>query len=70
MKIKANNYTKGEIIKIIRSWTELTQKEFGEKIGKSKSSIQDYELEKTNYGIEVLLEIADEFDLTITIEKK
>lgn len=69
LKIKANDYSKGEIIHIIREWTELTQKEFGEKIGKSKSSIQDYELNKTNYGIEVLMEIAKEFDLIITIEK-
>ena len=70
MKIKMNDYTRGEIIKIIREWTELTQKEFGESIGKSKASIQDYELEKTNYGIDVLKRISEEFNLVITIEKK
>jgi len=69
MIIRLNDYTKGEIIKIIREWTELTQKEFGEIIGKSKASIQDYELEKTNYGIEILKKIAKEFNLVITIEK-
>lgn len=68
--MKINDYSKGEIIKIIREWTDLTQTEFGEKIGKSKASIQDYELEKTNYGIEVLKIIAKEFNLVITIEKK
>lgn len=70
MKIRMNDYSKGEIIQIIREWTELTQKEFGNRIGKSKPSIQDYELNKTNYGIEILMRIAKEFDLIITIEKK
>ena len=70
MKFTANDYTRGEIIKIIREWTELTQKEFGDKIGMSKSSIQDYELEKTNYGIDILMKISKEFNLTITVEKK
>lgn len=70
MKIVMNDYTKGEIVRIIREWTELTQKEFGERIGKSKPSIQDYELNKTNYGIDILLNMAKQFDLIITIEKK
>ena len=70
MKLRVNDYTKGEIIKIIREWTELTQKEFGERIGKSKASIQDYELEKTNYGIDILKRMTEEFNLIITIEKK
>ncbi|MCL2884280.1 MAG: helix-turn-helix domain-containing protein [Oscillospiraceae bacterium] len=70
MKFKANEYTKGEIIRIIREWTELTQQEFGDAIGKSRMSIQGYELGRTNYGIDVLLEIARKFNVTITIEKK
>lgn len=70
MKIKANDYTKGEIIKIIREWTGLTQAEFGKSIGKSKPSIQAYELDKVNFGIELLLKIARKYDLVITIEKK
>jgi len=70
MKIVANEYSKGEIMKIIREWTELTQKEFGNAIGKSGSTIQDYELDKINYNIETLLTIAKKFNLKITIEKK
>ena len=69
MQFNLNDYTKGDIIKIIREWTELTQSEFGKRIGKSKSSIQDYELNKTNYGIDIIKKIAEEFDLTITIKK-
>lgn len=69
MKLKANNYSKGEIIKIIREWTGLNQLQFGKSIGKSKPSIQAYEQEKVNYGIDILLEIAEKFDLNIIIEK-
>ena len=70
MKIKANDYTKGEIIKILREWTGLTQEQFGKSIGKSAPSIQAYELDKVNYGIETLLQIAKKYCITITIEKK
>jgi len=69
MQFNLNDYTRGDIIKIIREWTELTQAEFGERIGKSRASIQDYELNKTNYGIDIIQKIADEFDLTITVKK-
>ena len=69
MQFDLNDYTKGDIIKIIREWTELTQSEFGKRIGKSKASIQDYELNKTNYGIDIVKKIVEEFDLTITIKK-
>lgn len=70
MKLKVNDYTKGEVIKILREWSGLTQTEFGKSIGKSKPTIQAYELDKVNFGIETLLEIARKYDLTITIEKK
>ena len=70
MKIKANDYSKGEIIKILREWTGLTQEEFGKSIGKSKPSVQAYELDKVNYGIETLLKIAKKYGVKITIEKK
>jgi transcriptional regulator with XRE-family HTH domain len=70
MKFKLNDYSRGEVMKILREWTELTQHEFGKRIGKSKPSVQDYELGKTNYGIDVLNKIADEFGFIITVEKK
>ena len=41
--IKNNEYTKGELIKIMREWSEKTQKEFAKDIGKSEISIQKYE---------------------------
>lgn len=70
MKIKANDYTKGEIIKILREWTGLTQNQFAKSINKSTPSIQAYELDKVNYGVETLLKIAKKHGITITMEKK
>lgn len=70
MKIIANNYTSQEIIRIIREWTELSQREFGKTIHRSESGIQAYELGNRNYSMQTLIEIANTHGLTITIEKK
>lgn len=68
--IRKNRYTKGEIMRIIREWTGLTQKQFAQDIGKSEGSVQKYEADEVNYGIETLLEIVKKHDLVITIEKR
>ena len=70
MKFKANEYSKGDIIKFIRQWTNLTQKDFAKKVGKSKRTIEDYESGTTNYNIQFLKDIANKFELDITISKK
>lgn len=70
MKIKANDYEPKDIMKIMREWTELTQKEFGKSIGKAERTIQGLELGETGYSIKTLLKIAKVHNLEITIEKK
>lgn len=70
MKITANEYSPQEIIKIIREWTELTQKEFGKSIHRSERSVQSLELGERNYDMGTLLQIAKIHGITITIEKK
>jgi len=70
MKIIANDYTPQEIIRIIREWTELTQKEFGKTVHRSERGIQAFELGKRSYNMQTLLQIANAHGLTITIEKK
>lgn len=70
MKIIANNYTPKEIIKIIREWTELSQKDFGKTIHRSESGIQAFELGNRNYNMQTLIQIANTHGITITIEKK
>ena len=54
MKFNINDYSKGAVIRIIREWTNLTQQEFANRIGKSKRTIEQYEAGKVNYGIDIL----------------
>ena len=44
--IRKNRYTKGDIMRIIREWTGLTQKQFAQDIGKSEGSVQKYEADE------------------------
>ena len=50
-------------------WTELTQKQFAQSIGRSEAVIQTYEQGTRNYTFETLLEIAQTHHIRITIEK-
>ena len=70
MKIIANDYTPAEIIRIIREWSELSQKDFGKTVHRSERSIQSFELGERSYNMQTLLQIADAHGLQITIEKK
>ncbi|MCI8641760.1 MAG: helix-turn-helix transcriptional regulator [Clostridia bacterium] len=70
MKIVANDYNPQEIIRIIREWTELSQKDFGKTIHRSERGIQAFELGKRNYNMQTLIQIANTHGITITIEKK
>lgn len=70
MKLNMKDYTRGEAMKIIREWTNLTQKDFAERIGKSKRTIEQYEAGTVNYGVDILKTIAEEFNIDIIIEKK
>mgnify|MGYP004504787929 FL=1 len=70
MKIIANNYKPNEIIKIIREWSEKTQQEFAENLGKNKNTIQSWELGRNKMTLNTLMEIAKKENLIITIERK
>ena len=70
MKIIANEYSPNEIIRIIREWTELTQREFGKTIHRSEKGIQAFELGTRNYDMKTLIQIANTHGLKITIEKE
>jgi len=70
MKLNANDFSKGEIIKFIREWTSLTQKEFAKKVHKSKRTIEQYEAGTVNYNIQFLQDVAKMFDIEIIISKK
>jgi len=70
MKVSLKEYGKGNFMKIIREWTGLTQKEFGELIGKKERTIQDYEGGIINYTADVLEEIANKTNINIIAEKR
>lgn len=70
MKIIANDYEPKDIIRIIREWTELTQKDFAKSINRTRDGIQKIESGKRGYNITTLLEIAKKHNIIITIEKK
>lgn len=70
MKIIANNYEPKEIIKIIREWSGLTQKEFGETINRTRDNINSIENGRNNFYFKTFMEIAKKHNLIITIEKK
>ncbi len=70
MKIVANDYNPQEIIRIIREWTELSQRDLGKAIHRSESCIQSYELGNRNYNMQTLLQIANAHGITVIIEKK
>ncbi len=70
MKINAKDYKPNEIIKFLRQYTNLTQKEFAKKAKLSKSSIEKYEYGMVNYTFETLMQIAELNDLEIIIQSK
>ena len=70
MKFNMKDYSKGEAIRIIREWTNLTQKDFAKRIDKSKRTVEQYEAGTVNYGVEILKTISKEFDIDIIIQKK
>lgn len=70
MKLNLKDYNKGDVIRIIREWTNLTQKEFGQRVGKAKRTIEQYEAGIVNYKIDLLYKISNEFDIEIVFKKK
>lgn len=69
MKLKANKYEPKDIMKIVREWTNKTQKEFGEDVKKSNEWVKANETGKTNYYFKDLLNICKKNNIDITITK-
>lgn len=70
MKINANNYDAKDIIKIIREWTELSQKKFGETINRGRDSINNIENGRNRMYLNDFLDMCNKHNIKITIEKK
>ena len=69
MKIDANDYEPNEVLKIIRKWTGLSQKEFAETLNRTRDSINNIENNRNKMYFNTLMEIAKIHNITITIEK-
>lgn len=69
VRVNQKDYDSATFIKIIREWTNLTQKQFGKEIGRSERTIQDYEAGITNYNIKTLEKISKKFNISIIAEK-
>ncbi len=70
MEVKFNSYEDKDIIRMIREASELTQEEFGKKIGKSRRTVQEYERGTATYNIKVFRKILEEFGFEVQIKSK
>ena len=69
MRINASKYEPKEVMKIVREWTNLTQKDFGKLINKSNEWVKANESGKTNFYFKGLLQIAKLNNIDIIITK-
>jgi transcriptional regulator with XRE-family HTH domain len=56
----------GQRLKLFRKFLRMSQKEFGEKIGKSQALIQKYETGLTLIPWDVIKRISQEYDMSFT----
>lgn len=70
MKLVANDFKPQEICKIIREWTDLTQKEFGETIHRTERSVRSLETGSRHLTVETLLTMAKAHNIKVIIEKE
>lgn len=70
MKILVKDYKPNEVLKFIRENSNLTQKEFSNRIGKSEDWQYSNEVGRANYYFKDLVTIAKMFDLEIIITDK
>ena len=70
MKLIAVDYEGKDIIKIIREWSELNQRDFAKSVGMTERVIQSYEQGTRKYKFETLMRIAKIHNVKITFEKR
>lgn len=70
MKLKANDYNNSDLIKIIREWTELSQQDFAQSLGLTRSTIAKYERNERNYTFDTFIKICRKHNIDVILEKK
>ena len=70
MKIIANNYEPKDIIRIIREWSVLSQKDICNKLSIADNTISSYERENSQPDFETITKIANICDFEICFYNK
>lgn len=70
MRIVANDYKAKDIVRMIREWTELNQKEFGSSLNRSRDSINNIENGRNRMYLNDFLDMCKKHNIKITIERR
>lgn len=68
MKLNIKDYKNNDIIRILREYSSLTQKEFAKKLKKDIRTIQRYESGEIGIDLDMVRDICKICDLSLTIE--
>ncbi len=69
MKIIANNYEAKDVVKFIREWTDLNQKDFGKTLNRSRDSINNIENGRNRMYLNDFINMCNTHNIKIIIEK-
>jgi len=70
MKLNVKDYQNHDIIRILREYSNMTQKQLAKHLSKHVRTIQRYEAGDIKIDLEVLREICKICDVNLTIESK
>lgn len=70
MKIKANEYQAKDIVRIIREWSELNQKDFGQTLKRSRDSINNIENGRNRMFLNDFIDMCNKHNVKIILERK
>lgn len=70
MRIIANDYQPKDVIRIIREWSELNQKEFGKTLKRSRDSINNIENGRNRMFLNDFINMCNEHNVKIILERR
>lgn len=70
MRILANDYQAKDIVRMIREWAELNQKDFGKTLSRSRDSINNIENGRNRMYLNDFMDMCKIHNVKIIIEKK
>lgn len=70
MKFHLDDYEVKDVMRILREWSDLDREQFGHSVGKSAKAIKSYENGERNYTVQLLKDIAKQYNVDIVFEKR